>query len=528
MKNIRLQAHRGVASECPENTMAAFRCAAVQGYDVIELDVDFTKDKKIVVLHDKLINRTARTKSGSELKAPVSINGITYRQALKYDFGIHLSNKFKGEPIPLFSDVLIFAKESGIKLKIDNKTQSFPKEILKSLLSEIKDFEDFVSITASDIDFAADCIKTAPEISVDYDGAVTAENLSKLSAAVPKERLTVWLPLKCGATSWVSVPFAEKNSAELVKKYAKLGIWLITNYEDFEKAAALSPDIVETDGTVKPEINKNQKWDMHTHSENSHDSKCPAPDMLKAAKAHGLSGFAVTDHCDIAYHRKLDLPKLVASSVSDAGNSGALKGIEIGEAFYHRRISDNILKNFDFDAVIGSVHTVRFKGYEIPYSQINFSEMRLCTTKKFLEQYFDDVICMIENCDFDILAHLTCPLRYINGKYGMGIDCKDYEDKIKKILGLIIDRKIALEINTSCMHEGFGYRELMPEARIIKMYADMGGYLITTGSDAHNAENSALYFNELYGRLKKEFGFRNIYYYKNRFAVQCALTEETI
>lgn len=49
--------------------MSAFRCAAVQGYDVIELDLDFTKDKKIVVLHDRLINRTARTKSGAEPKA---------------------------------------------------------------------------------------------------------------------------------------------------------------------------------------------------------------------------------------------------------------------------------------------------------------------------------------------------------------------------------------------------------------------------------------------------------------------------
>ena len=46
MKNIKLQAHRGVSSDCPENTMAAFRCAALQGYDVIELDPDYTKDGK--------------------------------------------------------------------------------------------------------------------------------------------------------------------------------------------------------------------------------------------------------------------------------------------------------------------------------------------------------------------------------------------------------------------------------------------------------------------------------------------------
>lgn len=42
----KLQAHKGVASECPENTMSAFRCAAVQGYDVIELDLEYTSDEK--------------------------------------------------------------------------------------------------------------------------------------------------------------------------------------------------------------------------------------------------------------------------------------------------------------------------------------------------------------------------------------------------------------------------------------------------------------------------------------------------
>ena len=70
---------------------------------------------------------------------------------------------------------------------------------------------------------------------------------------------------------------------------------------------------------------------------------------------------------------------------------------------------------------------------------------------------------MIEGCDFDILAHLTCPLRYINGKYAMDVDCKMYENKIKSILERIIERKIALEINSSCVYEGSRYCELIPE-----------------------------------------------------------------
>ena len=130
MKNIEFQAHKGVSSECPENTMSAFRCAVMQGYSVIELDLEYTKDNKIVVLHDKLINRTARNNDGTPLDGEININEITYEDALQYDFGVAVSNKYRGEKIPLFEEVLKMAKETKIHLKIDNKIQSFPEEIL--------------------------------------------------------------------------------------------------------------------------------------------------------------------------------------------------------------------------------------------------------------------------------------------------------------------------------------------------------------------------------------------------------------
>lgn len=104
----------------------------------------------------------------------------------------------------------------------------------------------------------------------------------------------------------------------------------------------------------------------------------------------------------------------------------------------------------------------------------------------------------------------------------MGVDCKMYENKIKNILERIIERKIALEINSSCVYEGSRYCELMPERWIIQMYKDMGGYLVTTGSDAHLAENSANGFDEMYSILR-ELDFKNTYYYKNRCPIQCTI-----
>ena len=529
MKNIKLQAHRGVSSDCPENTMAAFRCAALQGYDVIELDPDYTKDGKIVILHDKTLNRTARKADGSCEEKELCIREITYEDALEYDFGIAASNKFRGEKIPLFKDVLKLAADENIRLKIDNKIQWFPKDILSLFFSELKEYTEYVSVTSNNLDFIRFCLAENPDLSIDYDGQVTKEILEELCSIIPRERLTVWLPYKCEATSWVRTPFAGEELTKLVKKYASLGIWLISDYEAFYEAAErFRADIVETNGIVKPIKNAGTRYDMHTHSISSHDSECKVSDMQCAASKKGLDGFAVTDHCDIEFHETQDLDAIVKASLADAeranenGKPAVLKGIEICEAFWHSDVSEKILRSHDFDAVIGSVHAVRFDGFYMPYSRIDFSEMSRETVAEYLDRYFDDMLVMLDCCDIDILAHMTCPLRYIVGKYGIETDLAVYEEKIKKILRYIISHKIALEVNTSCLYERSGYFELLPSLNIIKMYRDMGGYLITTGSDAHIAENAANGFDTLYSTLG-ELGFKNIYYYKISLPVQCSI-----
>ena len=74
----RLQAHRGVCTEYPENTMAAFKGAILQGYEVIELDPNVTADGKFVILHDDTITRTARTATGSIPEETRKVSEMTY------------------------------------------------------------------------------------------------------------------------------------------------------------------------------------------------------------------------------------------------------------------------------------------------------------------------------------------------------------------------------------------------------------------------------------------------------------------
>lgn len=109
-------AHRGASQYAPENTMSAFRKAIELKATGIELDLQKTKDGKIVIFHDekidKLSNGTGR------------ISDYTYEELLKFDFGIWFDKKYKGEKIVLFES---FVKEFlpkdltfAIELKVEN------------------------------------------------------------------------------------------------------------------------------------------------------------------------------------------------------------------------------------------------------------------------------------------------------------------------------------------------------------------------------------------------------------------------
>ena len=75
---MKFQAHRGVSSEYPENTMPAFYAAWEQGYHVLEIDPRFTSDGQCVAFHDNTINRTCRTADGKEIEEKTVIEDVSW------------------------------------------------------------------------------------------------------------------------------------------------------------------------------------------------------------------------------------------------------------------------------------------------------------------------------------------------------------------------------------------------------------------------------------------------------------------
>ena len=138
MKKAILQAHRGVSTDCPENTMSAFRAAVEQGYGVIELDPKFTKDNQCAVLHDWTVNRTGRRRDGGELPENLPVAELTLAETHELEFGSWFSPAFFGEEMPLFGDVLALSRASGVPLKVDNVIERFTSEQRGIVFDEIR------------------------------------------------------------------------------------------------------------------------------------------------------------------------------------------------------------------------------------------------------------------------------------------------------------------------------------------------------------------------------------------------------
>ena len=142
VRTMEVTAHRGASVMYPENTMSAFVGAKKLNSDWIELDVQQTKDKMLVVMHDSNLKRTTGVNKNTW--------DVTYDEIRKLDAGSFFSSEFKDEKIPSLEEVIEFAKNNNIKLNIE----------LKPTGHEV-DFEKSVVELVNKYDFASNCVVTS-------------------------------------------------------------------------------------------------------------------------------------------------------------------------------------------------------------------------------------------------------------------------------------------------------------------------------------------------------------------------------
>jgi len=253
-------------------------------------------------------------------------------------------------------------------------------------------------------------------------------------------------------------------------------------------------------------------FDTHTHTNISDGADSPEK-MLTAAAQKGVKVIALTDHFDIhdRFPEELSvfdgagreesyriLSGLKESKKHDSGIK-YLNGIEIAQAHHYKETAESWLDSHEYDFVLASCHVIRGHSdfYHMDYKKNNPDVL--------LEQYFAELqeLCLWET-RFDSLAHMTYPLRYMPA----GTDLDRHKSAVDEVLRIMVKNEIALEINTQ--------RDIIcPEFPQVRRFYELGGRLITIGSDAHSANTIAQRIDRGI-QAAKSAGFAECVYYEER------------
>lgn len=245
-------------------------------------------------------------------------------------------------------------------------------------------------------------------------------------------------------------------------------------------------------------------FDFHLHSSVSFDSDAPAEAIVEAARRAGLTEICFTEHLDYArnipreelaftagtYRTKLDR--------SFPGDIVVRHGVEVGMTPWNRQITEQDLTEYPYDFVIGSVHFVDDK-------DIYYPEFWTGTGPEGERRYLEEVLeCVCIHDSFDVLGHLTYPAKCPANPSPRPIPCGEYQTLIDELLLTLIRKGKGLEVNTS------GYDKIgvpFPHAEYLRRYYDLGGRIITVGSDAHSPDRVGQHIPRALDMVKEIFGY---------------------
>ena len=267
-------------------------------------------------------------------------------------------------------------------------------------------------------------------------------------------------------------------------------------------------------------MNNTRLIDMHSHSDNSPDGTHSPMYMCEHAVRKGLRALAITDHCEIDKFIEQKYASSVFHSYFETakarnafeGQLLVLLGLEIAQVFTNKTLSEKIIERYPYDFILASVHTP--KGFDTDIKEIDYTKIDVY---KFMNDYFEELTELAEWKFCDALAHITCPMRGIQGIYHIDFDYNKVQDSLDKLLLTMIKNNKALEINTSGLRQEIGLT--MPEEIIVKRYRELGGEHVTIGSDAHNAYDVGKGIEDAMKMLKR-CGFDKITFYVSRQAMQ--------
>ncbi|MFB3163830.1 histidinol-phosphatase HisJ family protein [Neobacillus sp. 179-J 1A1 HS] len=251
--------------------------------------------------------------------------------------------------------------------------------------------------------------------------------------------------------------------------------------------------------------------DYHHHTNHSFDSTASMVEVCKNAIENEIQEICFTEHFSVnplaptyghmVFEKYLDeirdcQEKFHSQLIVKAG-------IELCEPHLLKDQYDEILQPLNLDFILGSVHN------------LNNQKLRLALKDGHptaYERYFIELLSMVSTADIDIIAHFDLMKRYAYKEHGL-YDFHEYQEIIQQILKKAIDRNIGIEINTSGLRTGL--QQTLPSIEIIQIYKELGGEILTIGSDSHIVEDVGANIADAYA-LAKQCGFNYVFKFEKR------------
>jgi len=238
-------------------------------------------------------------------------------------------------------------------------------------------------------------------------------------------------------------------------------------------------------------------------------------DIINRARNLGLRSIMFTDHVDFDNPDPLfqditdyDNYMKILATLQDANKDlEILMGVEVGYQTHLNQRLTKFLSNYPFDFVICSMHCCDGVDFE------NGDYFKGKSQYEAYDYYFNAVQKSIESYDnYDVYGHLDYIIRY-GGFEKKEIKYSDHREILDEILKLLIKREKGIELNTSGFRYNLGV--MHPSIDILKQYRELGGEIITIGSDAHKAIDLQADFNDAI-RVLKDLGYRAITEFRQR------------
>ena len=257
--------------------------------------------------------------------------------------------------------------------------------------------------------------------------------------------------------------------------------------------------------------------DYHVHCDYSDDSWYLMEDVIKDAIKLGLEEICFTDHVDYGVkpdwqaediflpgknqevknvHYELYMNDLKRLSEKYKHQIQIKTGLEFGMQMHTISQFQKLYNRYEFDFILLSVHQVEDQEFWTG----EFQKER--THEESYDRYYDEMYQLISSYqDYSVLAHMDLIRRYLDKEVDMFSDNKE---QIVRILKKVIADGKGIEVNTSSHR--YGINGLTPSIEILKCYYELGGKIVTIGSDSHKPEHLGFHIEES-KKILKEIGF---------------------